>query len=109
MLQLKLSVEIKTYLPASSPDTEAFLAQIESEWKQLLDCLGFELQSVDRYSQGVCDCDHAQRREWSFLTLSVKRSSNNALNCHYLVQIVQAFCGLTQSHEEVDYCNLSIQ
>lgn len=109
MYQLKLSVEIKTYLLASSPDAEPFLAQIESEWKKLLDFLGFELVSVDRYSQGICDCDHVQHQEWSFLALSVKRGYRNALNCYYLVQILQAYCGLFQSHQEIDHCVLSVR
>ena len=105
MFSLKISIEIKTNLLYGDSDAPAFLDEIQSEWKKLLDFLVFESQ-FDRYSQGVCDCDHVQHHEWCYLAISANRDCREKQNVFYFSQILQGYCGLIQSSQWVYYCTL---
>ncbi len=108
MYSFHFSVEIISNLTTTDSQAQDFLDKIESVWENFLTCLGFELQ-FDRYSQGICDCDHALNREWCCLAVSMKRNCQQKTSIFHLFQIVQSYCELFQENTEIRYCVLKMK
>lgn len=111
MYELKIRVEIKTYLTNSNDEqmkeSESYCLATEELWKSILDALGFESQ-FHRYTQGVCDCDHVTHTEWTYLSISLTKNLNVKENCLHFFQIIQSYAQAHQNLGDVDYCKVSL-
>lgn len=108
MILLEFTIEIKTSLLAHNPDDQKRLDEIQTQWTSFLDLWEFEYSPV-RYSQGICDCDHVQHREWCYISISVKKQIQNENNAFHYLQMIHGYSGLFSSLKDIDFCRVQMK